>query len=25
MIANWHKLGFVVKRGVKYVETERNP
>jgi hypothetical protein len=25
MIANWHKLGFVVKRGSKYVETERNP
>ena len=25
MIANWHKLGFVVKRGAKYVETERSP
>jgi hypothetical protein len=25
MVHNWHKLGFVVKRGAKYVETERNP
>jgi L-Lysine epsilon oxidase N-terminal/L-lysine epsilon oxidase C-terminal domain len=25
MVKNWHKLGFVVKRGAKYVETERNP
>jgi L-Lysine epsilon oxidase N-terminal/L-lysine epsilon oxidase C-terminal domain len=24
MIDNWHKLGFVVKQGDRYVETERN-
>lgn len=25
MVKNWHKLGFVVKKGAKYLETERNP
>ena len=25
MVKNWYKLGFVVKKGAKYVETERNP
>jgi hypothetical protein len=25
MVKNWHKLGFVVKKGSKYVETERQP
>lgn len=25
MIAKWHRLGFVVKRGQRFVETERNP
>ena len=25
MVANWHRLGFVVKKGAKFVETERNP
>ena len=24
MVKNWYKLGFVVKKGAKYVETERN-
>jgi hypothetical protein len=25
MVQKWHRLGFVVKNGAKYVETERNP
>ena len=25
MVAKWHRLGFVVKKGVKFVETERRP
>lgn len=25
MVVKWHRLGFVVKKGGKYVETERNP
>ena len=25
MVKKWHRLGFVVKKGKKYVETERNP
>jgi hypothetical protein len=25
MVDRWHKLGFVVKKGARYVETERNP
>jgi hypothetical protein len=25
MVKNWHKLGFVVKIGPKFVETERKP
>ena len=25
MVRNWYKLGFVVKKGAKYVETERKP
>ena len=25
MVQNWHRLGFVVKKGGRYVETERNP
>jgi hypothetical protein len=25
MVKNWHKLGFVVKKGSKFVETERKP
>jgi L-Lysine epsilon oxidase N-terminal/L-lysine epsilon oxidase C-terminal domain len=25
MVNNWYKLGFVVKKGTRYVETERNP
>ncbi len=25
MVQKWHRLGFVVKKGAKYVETERNP
>jgi hypothetical protein len=25
MVKNWHKLGFVVKKGSNYVETERKP
>ena len=25
MVKNWHKLGFVVKKGSRYLETERKP
>jgi L-Lysine epsilon oxidase N-terminal/L-lysine epsilon oxidase C-terminal domain len=25
MVGKWHELGFVVKKGSKYLETERNP
>lgn len=25
MVQKWHRLGFVIKKGAKYVETERNP
>jgi len=25
MVRNWHRLGFVVKKGQRFVETERNP
>ena len=25
MVQKWHRLGFIVKKGAKYVETERNP
>jgi L-Lysine epsilon oxidase N-terminal/L-lysine epsilon oxidase C-terminal domain len=25
MIQNWHRLGFIVKKGSKYVETQRKP
>ncbi len=25
MVKNWYKLGFIVKEGSKYIETERNP
>ena len=25
MVQKWHRLGFVVKKGARYVETERNP
>lgn len=25
MVKNWHRLGFVIKKGGKFVETERNP
>ena len=25
MVQKWHRLGFIVKKGTKYVETERNP
>jgi hypothetical protein len=24
MVKKWHRLGFIVKRGSRYVETERN-
>jgi hypothetical protein len=25
MVQKWHRLGFIIKKGAKYVETERNP
>lgn len=25
MVKNWHRLGFIVKKGARYLETERNP
>ena len=25
MVQKWHRLGFVVKKGKRFVETERNP
>jgi len=25
MVQKWHRLGFVVRKGAQYVETERNP
>ncbi|MGH9931317.1 MAG: LodA/GoxA family CTQ-dependent oxidase, partial [Pyrinomonadaceae bacterium] len=25
MVQKWHRLGFVIKKGARYVETERNP
>ncbi len=25
MVRKWHRLGFIVKKGARYVETERNP